>query len=83
MDALLATTLSNLQDTTSHSHPFEKAIFGGTMQHEVDGEVRNLSIGNFSYGQTGWPHCSQDKIPCVFPVPDNFSLCYFYVINNS
>ena len=22
---------------------------------------------------TGWPHFSQDKIPCVFP---EFSLCY-------
>ena len=32
---------------------------------------------------SGWPHSSQDKIACVFPVLDNFSLCYFYVINNS
>ena len=50
-------------------------------------------IGNFtvfllfscriSQTQPGWPHSSQDKIPCVFPVLDNFSLCYFYVINNS
>ena len=32
---------------------------------------------------SGWPHSSQDKIPCVFPVLENFSLCYFYVINNS
>ena len=31
----------------------------------------------------GWPHSSQDEIPCVFPVLDDFSLCYFYVINNS
>ena len=38
-----------------------------------------LSRSSFS----GWPHSSQDKIPCVFPVLDNFSLCYFYVINNS
>ena len=27
--------------------------------------------------KSGWPHSSQDKIPCVFPVLDNFSLCYF------
>ena len=32
---------------------------------------------------TGWPHSSQDKIPCVFPALDNFSLCYFDVINNN
>ena len=32
---------------------------------------------------SGWPHSSQDKIPCVFPVLDNFSLYYFYVINSS
>ena len=32
---------------------------------------------------SGWPHSRQDKIPCVFPVLDSFSLCYFHVINNS
>ena len=51
IDALLPTTLANLQDTTSHSHPLDESIFGGTMQHEVEGELRNLSVGYFCYGK--------------------------------
>ena len=32
----------------------------------------------FLLGGSGWPHSSQNEIPCVFSVLHKFSLCYFY-----
>ena len=34
---------------------------------------KELSTPNASIPAPGWPHSSQNKIPCVFP---EFSLCY-------
>ena len=31
----------------------------------------------------GWPHSSQNEIPCVFPVLHKYSLCYFYAKTNN
>ena len=36
-------------------------------------EMRPCPASKKTGGKTGWPHSSQDKIPCVFP---EFSLCY-------
>ena len=47
------------------------------MEKQQDGEEGGAGEveegeGGFLISNSGWPHYSQDKIPCVFP---EFSLC--------
>ena len=39
----------------------------------------HASLDRVSHSNTGWPHSSQNEIPCVFPMLQKFSLRYFYV----
>ena len=45
--------------------------------------IKYQEWGLWQQVKTGWPHSSQNEIPCVFPVLHKFSLCYFYAKTNN
>ena len=44
-----------------------------TISFPMTGYDDGIFILLLQFDVSGWPHLSQDKIPCVFP---EFSLCY-------
>ena len=48
-------------------------------KRECESEIISLILRQLDLNsKSGWPHSSQDKIPCVFPVLDNARVFYPY-----
>ena len=64
-------------------HAWDTMRYRDTINERVVRILLECILGLNCKPISGWPHSSQNEIPCVFPVLHKFSLCYFYTKTNN